>query len=389
MRPFLAFALLGSFAPIATAQAPQPRRVERVVIDRPAFGAYVGTSLPLSARVYVAGDTAPAKDVRIDWQSSNSAVAWVTDGGIVQFLKSGRVIVRARATTVSAETSFEVRDNPVKRIAIRAPATAIAPGDTVRLAADVTDDDGRPVNDARVQWALVGRGTGTRAAGASLAPDGRFVAQFPGTYVVLASVGPVAQRSLVRVRTTATVALTGRRAGASDSELKLSEPDYIPYVGTSFPLKALLFRKGIDQPLEMTNILWTTDAPDVAAISFDGTVTFLKPGKVTIGADDGVLQLTKRYTVQANPSAKLVMVSNAGDVRVGDSVRVNVQIWARGGMPVKNARPNFAIVREDGGPVRATISEANVFVAQEPGVYTILVEMSGLTDRATVVVRKP
>jgi len=82
-------------------------------------------------------------------------------------------------------------------------------------------------------------------------------------------------------------------------------------------------------------------------------------------------------------------VSNAGDVRVGDSVRVNVQIWARGGMPVKNAHPNFAIVREDGGAVRATISEDNVFVAQEPGVYTILVEMGGLTDRATVVVRKP
>ena len=389
MRSFLAFALVVSLAPVAASQAPQSRRVERVSIERPSFGAYVGTSIPLSARVYVAGDTAPAKDVRIDWQSTNSSVAWVTDQGVVQFLKSGKVTVRARAGTIAAETSFDVRDNPVKKIAVRAPLTDVAPGDTIRLAADVTDDDGRPVNDARVTWALVGRGMGTRPSGVSLTPDGRFVAQFPGTYVVLATIGPVAHRSLVRVKPTATVALRGRRAGGSDAELKLSDPDYIPYVGTSFPLKALLFQKGIDQPMEQTNILWSTDAPDVAAISFDGTVTFLKPGKVTISADDGVLQLTKRYTVQPNPSARLVMVSNAGDVRVGDSVRVNVQIWARGGMPVKNARPNFAILREDGGPVRAAITENNVFVAQEPGVYTILVEMGGLTDRATVVVRKP
>lgn len=388
MRRFLAFTVLLSFAPAAGAQLPQPRRVERIILDRPSFGAYVGTSLPLSARVYVAGDTAPARDVRVDWQSTNSAVAWVTDQGIVQFLKSGRVTIRARAGTASADASFEVRDNPVKKIAIRSPSE-VAPGDTIRLAADVTDDAGRPVSDARITWALVGRGAGPRPSGVTLTPDGKFVAQFPGTYVVLANIGPVAQRSLVRVRTIASVPLSGRRAGASDAELRLSEPDYVPYVGTSFPLKALLFRKGIDQPLEETNILWSTDAPDVAAISFDGTVTFLKPGRVTISADDGVLQLTKRYTVLANPSAKLVMVSNAGDVRVGDSVRVNVQIWARGGLPVKNARPNFAIIREDGGAVRATITENNVFVAQAPGVYTILVEMSGLTDRATVVVRKP
>ena len=388
MRPFPVFALLLSFAAGAAAQAPDARRVELVRIERPAFGAYVGTSIPLTARVYVAGDSTPARDIRVDWQSSNSAVAWVTDQGVVQFLKSGKVTIRARAGMTSAETSFDVRDNPVKRIAIRGPAADLKPGDTVRLVADITDDDGRPVNDARVTWALVDRGTGTRARGASLSPDGRFAAVFPGTYVVLASMGPVAQRSLVRVRTIASVPLTGRRAGVADEEMKLSDVDFTPYVGTSFPLKALVFRKGVDQPLEQTNILWSTDAPDVAAISFDGTVTFLKPGKVTISADDGVLQLTKRYTVQPNPSAKLVMVSNAGDVRVGDSVKVNVQIWARGGSPVKNARPNFAIVREDGGPVRATISEDNVFVAQEPGVYTIIVEMSGLTDRATVVVRK-
>lgn len=386
MRPHSLLLVLPFAAAAATAQTP---RVARVTIERPAYAPYVGTAIPLTARVMVAGDTAPSKDVRVEWTSSNTAVAWVTDQGIVQLVKVGNVTIRARAGTQTAQTSFEVRANPVKRIAIRAPATAISPGDTVRLAADVTGEDGVPITDARVTWALVSRGVSRRSAGVTLSPEGRFVAQFPGTYVVLATIGPVAQTAIVRVRTTANVALTGRRAGSSEDELKIDEPDYTPYVGTSFPLRALLFRKGIDQPMEQTNIIWAADNPEVAAISFDGTVTFLKPGKVTITADDGVLKLTKRYTVLPNPSAKLVMVSNAGDVRVGDSVRVNVQIWARGGLPVKNARPNFAILREDGGPVRATITENNVFVPLEPGVYTILVEMGGLTDRATVVVRKP
>jgi hypothetical protein len=91
--------------------------------------------------------------------------------------------------------------------------------------------------------------------------------------------------------------------------------------------------------------------------------------------------------VLPNPSAKMVMVYKGGDIRVGDSVKVNVQIWARGGLPVKDARPNFAILAEGTERPKASISEDGVFVAEEPGVYTIIAEIGGLADKTTIAVR--
>ena len=50
---------------------------------------------------------------------------------------------------------------------------------------------------------------------------------------------------------------------------------------------------------------------------------------------------------------------------------------------------NYAIVAHGAGtaPVKAAISDDRVFVAQTPGVYTIIAEINGLASRTTLVVR--
>ena len=384
-------AALAVAAPPINAQstpAPQPARPERIVINDAPYAAYAGTSIPLTASVWMSGQTEPSTTARVDWSSSNSAVAWVSDAGTVMFSRPGKVTVKARAGTVSAERLFEVKENPARSLSLDGLAPEARVGDTVKIAAKVLGKGDTPVTDAHVNYAIVApRGRG-RAPRARISPSGEFVAQDPGVYTILAELGGMADRAQIRVRPASDVASTPRRRVPSSGEekVKLEDIDYTPYVGTSFPITPMIYSKGKD-PVLNTDVSWSVDNSEVASISPDGVITFLKPGNVTVTADDGVLQLTKKFKVMSNPSAKLVMVVNAGDLRVGDSVKVNVQIWARGGLPVKDARPNFAILSEGVRTQKATITENGMFVADEPGVYTIIAEIAGLADKATIAVR--
>ena len=368
--------------------ATAPARPERIVINDAPYAAYAGTSIPLTATVWMSGQTEPAADARVDWSSSNAAVAWVTDAGTVMFSKPGKVTVKARAGSVTAERLFEVKDNPVRSLSLDGLATDVRVGETVKVAAKVLGKGDAPITDAHVNYAIVaprGRGVAPRAR---ITSSGEFVAQDPGVYTILAELGGMADRAQIRVRPATDAASAPRRRVPlpGDEKVKFEDIDYAPYVGTSFPITPMIHRKGRD-PVLNTDVSWSLDNTEVASISPDGIITFLKPGNVTVTADDGVLQLTRKFKVQHNPSAKMVMVVNAGDLRVGDSVKVNVQIWARGGLPVKDARPNFAILSEGVRTRKATITEDGKFVAEEPGVYTIIAEIGGLADKATIAVR--
>ncbi len=372
---------------------PQPAKPkivkpERVVIDDVAYGAYVGTSIPLAARVWLTGEAEPTVEVRVYWATSNSAVAWVSDAGTVMFSKPGKVTVKARAGTITAERRFEVMENPTRSLVLSDIEKDVRVGDTVKVSARVIDKRDAPITDARVNYAIVaprGRGQAPRAR---MSPEGVFVAEDPGTYTILAEIAGFADRRQIRVLPAAGIAVTSRKRTrqADDEKVKFEDIDYTPYVGTSFALAPMLYRKGRD-PVLNTDVTWTIDNPEVASVSPDGVVSFLKSGRATVTADDGVFQLTRKFTVQGNPSAKLVLAVNADDMRVGDSVKVNVQIWARGGMPVKDARPNFAILSEGVRTRKATITEDGMFTAEEPGFYTIIAEIAGLADKATIAVR--
>lgn len=383
-----AVALAPADAVAQTSVPPAAPRAERVMINDVAFAPYAGTTVPLSARVWMAGQTEPAPGARVEWTSDNTSVAWVTDAGSVVFVKPGKVTIRARSGSVTAERAFVVVENPAKRLTVSdLSAREVRVGDTVKVAAQVMDKRFEQVTDARVNYAIVARRGMGRAPRASISPSGEFVAQDPGVYTVLAEIAGLADRTRIRVLPRdGSVRRAPKRVASGDEKVKFVDIDYTPYVGTSFPIATMIHRKGSDPVLD-TAVNWSVDASDVASISDDGTIHFLKAGKVIVTADDGVMQLTRKFTVVPNPSAKMVLVYRGGDIRVGDSVKVSVQIWARGGLPVKDARPNYAILAEGTQRPRASISEEGVFVAEEPGVYTIIAEIGGLADKTTIAVR--
>jgi hypothetical protein len=106
----------------------------------------------------------------------------VSAAGIVAGEAPGTATVVAEAGALTARLDVTVRANPVRAIRIVPPAGPVRVGDVVRLRAELTGRDARPVSDVPVRWSVSGPG-GAAYAG------GQFVATRPHAYPITASVG--------------------------------------------------------------------------------------------------------------------------------------------------------------------------------------------------------
>jgi hypothetical protein len=119
-------------------------------------------------------------DADVTWSSESIGVATVDPGGFVTGVMPGKATIRAKSGSASATTTVEIVRNTVTGISIEPRSTKSRTGDVVRLTAKVSGWEG-PVAPA-LRWSVAG-------TGAAIDPDGGFVAERPGAYVVTGSVG--------------------------------------------------------------------------------------------------------------------------------------------------------------------------------------------------------
>ncbi len=131
--------------------------------------------------------------------------------GVLRALTPGRVTLTAREGDLVAEAAIEIVPNPAAAVALEAAfdgkplPDAIRTGDAVRLSATVTDSAGAALSNAPVRFALESHPDPSRydtvgaGAPAHVLPDGRFVAEQPGLYVVSAASGDARAEIPIRV----------------------------------------------------------------------------------------------------------------------------------------------------------------------------------------------
>jgi len=124
----------------------------------------------------------PRADVAISWSSDNPSIASVDAAGLVIGLKPGKANITAVCERTRATMAVEVTANPVKSLIVEPRSANARTGDVVRFSTGATDGAGKAINSCEVRWAVGGDG-------AMIEPDGAFVAEKPGAYVVSASVG--------------------------------------------------------------------------------------------------------------------------------------------------------------------------------------------------------
>lgn len=163
---------------------------------------YEGTSFPLHLEVMDASG-AIRDNVDVMLSSSNTKVATVNDFNEVKLLKKGNVTITAKAEGVTETWKVSVKNNPTDNIELthNYDGKSIRTGDVVRFVGKAKTNKGADVADAPVNYAFIATPDDNLGQGASalIEQDGRFVANHPGKYTILARSGNNVEETSIRV----------------------------------------------------------------------------------------------------------------------------------------------------------------------------------------------
>jgi len=140
------------------------------------------------------------------YATSDNTIAVVDQVGMVAFLTPGSVQVAAMHGEMTIYHELEVLPNPTARVSLEAPdRTEVRTGDVLQFRAATLDASGNEVAGPAIRFAVESRPDPFRpeslgaGAAAQVTPDGRFVAEQPGVYTVVAMSGDRLARQTVRV----------------------------------------------------------------------------------------------------------------------------------------------------------------------------------------------
>jgi len=156
----------------------KPAPVARVDIEPLKNAMPVGTTARLAA-VARSADGTPRSDVELNWASSNADVASVDAAGVVMAIAPGQAKIAATAGSGSGTVNVAVVKSNLSGLSIVPRSTAARSGDVVHF--NVRALSG-PADNYAVRWAVSG-------PAATIDPDGGFVAEQPGSYVITAASG--------------------------------------------------------------------------------------------------------------------------------------------------------------------------------------------------------
>jgi plastocyanin len=253
-------------------------------------------------------------------------------------------------------------------------------GQTVPFVVTPLDAAGNTVAGAQV------RATGARTALRIDAVAGTVTGVMAGTFEIVASVllPPEATAESPELRIPVTV------TWPAIARVEIAPAPGTLYAGTSLAHTArALLANGTARP--DAAIRWSSSDPAVATVDDWGTVTALGPGAVTISATSENAQSTVRYTVEPFPGATVAITTRDERIRTGDVIPLTAEVRTAAGQAVADVPVtwSFSFMPDDSirAPGAGGIIAFDRFVAEVPGVYTLLASAGPFTARKTVDVR--
>lgn len=261
------------------------------------------------------------------------------------------------------------QERTVLSIKVKTAALTVKVGQSVRIEAEAVGPDGRPAS-TEVTFRTDRRG------GITVARDGTVSAQRAGQFTVtVAATGAEPQTITVSVPFPELAAIT------------VDDPQGKIYIGES----RLLSAKAIDElggaRADLT-VAFSSNDPKVAAVDEFNQVTGVAPGNCTISATAGGMSATFPLNVVLNPVTSIDLDADATKVRTGDVVHLTTVGRDANGRPISDAPILLSIVAmpdDTRGPgATGQIEQDGRFVAEKPGLYTILATSGGATARKTI-----
>ncbi|MDE2652714.1 MAG: Ig-like domain-containing protein [Gemmatimonadota bacterium] len=276
----------------------------------------------------------------------------------------------------AAEAAAQVGDDPIVRLEAEPPELAMGVGDEVVVAVL-----GYTKSGARVQAPPI-RLVGPRAA--VRVRDGTVTALAAGEFTLIATlirddVPPGTEPVIVRVPVSIGWPPVARVAVSPATGDRL-------LAGTTIRLRARAeHADGSIRP--GTEPAWRSGSPDIATVDRFGRVTAHAPGTATITATiDGV---DGELTLTAGPftATTLAITGGISRARTGDVIEFGAEVRGPGGELLTGVPVEWSHVWEEPEGIIAPPAPAQMqggrFVADVPGIYTVIADAGPLTARTS------
>lgn len=300
----------------------------------------------------------------VTWSSSATAIASVTDSGLVTAVSPGVVEIRASVEGKTGQATLTVTIIPIASIDVSPTTTNVFVGQLTVLSASPRDSSGKPLSGRILSWSSSDE---TRAV---VTAQGVAVGVQPGLVDISVAAEGKAGSSRVQVLSpelavasiTVTVARTAFRVGESVQ-------------AAAFPLDS---SGGV---LTGRRIEWSCSDPSVATITSSGLITAVSPGTASIVARSGS-GVTSSVTVITSliPVASVTISPSAQGVSAGASVALSAilkdsadRLLTGRFINWTSSNPGVAAVSTDGEVVGILVGTAEITATAE-----------GKTGRSTI-----
>ena len=223
--------------------------------------------------------------------------------------------------------------------------TLSAIGDTLHLAATITDRNGAVLVGARPAWTVA------HPAVATVLPNGAVIARGAGETIVTLAVGDHFARARVIVRPV--VATVEVRAASGDTGLVVAES------GNRL-LRAWL-RDARGHGIERQHVQWSVDDTTVARVDSTGTLEGLVPGRAIVTATANGVSAHAAITVAATPAAITPLSGTAQRGVAGSALPhpILVKVTSRRGRPVEGTLVRFRLPGGGTAEPAASLTDAD------------------------------
>jgi serine/threonine-protein kinase len=305
-------------------------------------------------------------DVAIEWTSSDTAIATVSNGVVVA-RAPGTVTINAAGGGQSAAAEFTVTGaaEAVASIALSPSAVRLGVGETTRLTVSVLGPGGTTLTGHVPAW------RSDNTAVATVSSDGTVTARAAGTVEITAeSEGFSARATVTVVAEIAAVAL-----------VRISPASVSLEVGQTRDLVAEP-RDAQGNRLGGRRITWQVSDPAVASVSREGRLAALAPGTTSVTGTVEGFTGTAAITVTPESVASITVVPSLLPLEAGQRATLAATLVGSSGRALAD-RP---LSWRSSDPGVVSVSDQGVVTAVGPGTAVITAISAAQTGQATVTV---
>lgn len=260
------------------------------------------------------------------------------------------------------------------------PELTLEVGDTAQLSATVKDAAGNEMDRGVIFFSRARRFVGVN-------PAGMVEAHRPGEHTLVAMVPREAGVMNRRADMALMMEIPVTVAFPPLERITIAPLPANLYAGTSLPVGALAVdASGAERKPDFE---WASSDSRVAGVSEHGVLMLHREGRATLSASAESVSGEVELTVRANPAARLELTADTEEARTGDVVRFEARALDESGNEVPDFPLRFAAFTRTPDNLVAPGAAAFVepdgaFVAERPGLHTVVASGGGLTARRAV-----